>query len=301
MDGVLSINKLKGITSHDVVQKVRRILAIKRVGHTGTLDKYATGVLIVLIGKATKISQFLKSDTKEYEASLKLGITTSTQDAWGEVLGEEDCSKIEVEDVKRVLDKFKGELEQTPPIFSAIHVGGRRSYELARCGEKVEHHPRKVIIYEIEMTNFKKKRFPELSIRVVVSPGTYIRKLCEDIGQALGVGAHLTSLNRTRNGPFKILSSITLQELEEAKRCDKLMEVICTMDKALSNFPAVEIMDRDIGAIINGQAVYSNRIDLKEGLAKIRSPYSQLLGIGKVYKDGKKTVIKPFRIFYQEA
>ncbi|MEW6096038.1 MAG: tRNA pseudouridine(55) synthase TruB [bacterium] len=216
MDGILNINKPAGLTSHDVVDCIRRVIRQKKVGHAGTLDPQACGVLILLLGKATKLAQNLKSDSKEYIASMKLGINTTTQDAWGEIIEQKANFSISKEAVEKTLLSFKGEINQVPPMFSALHHKGKRLYELAREGKEVERPPRKVTIFEIKLLDFVPHE-DVLTFKVACSSGCYIRTLCADIGKLLGVGGHLTSLKRVRSGKFKIEDAIDLSDLKEGK------------------------------------------------------------------------------------
>ena len=228
MDGILVIDKPPGITSHDVVSRVRRILKTRRVGHTGTLDPFATGVLVVLIGKATRLAQFVDKDEKEYDALIQFGWETDTGDGTGNAergtrnaeFVEEALARI---DWEAVLSKFRGEILQTPPMYSAKKVAGKKLYELARDGVTIEREPIRVTIYHLEMLP-DELRIPHSAfrvgssafrIRVVCSAGTYIRTLAEDIGREIGVGAHLTELRRTRAGRFAIGDALTLDELEK--------------------------------------------------------------------------------------
>jgi len=211
MDGILNINKPVNMTSHDVVQCIRRLIKQKKVGHAGTLDPQAGGVLVLLLGKATKLAQSIQSDSKEYRASMRLGVNTTTQDAWGEIIETKSKFNLQKEEVEKVLLGFKGEINQIPPMFSALHSQGKRLYELARQGKEIERLPRKVKIFEIKLLDFVPPA--ELTFKVTCSSGTYIRTLCADIGKILGVGGHLTSLQRIRSGRFKIEDAIDLSDL----------------------------------------------------------------------------------------
>ncbi len=215
MDGILNINKPSNMTSHDVVFRIRKVIKQKRIGHAGTLDPQATGVLVLLLGKATKLAETLKGDSKEYVASMKLGIKTTTQDAWGEITEQRTNFSLQKEAVENALLSFKGETNQIPPMFSALHHKGKRLYELARQGKEVERLPRQIKIFEIELLDFIPS--DNLTFRVVCSGGTYIRTLCADVGYVLEVGGHLTSLKRTRSGKFKIENAIDLFDLREGK------------------------------------------------------------------------------------
>lgn len=213
MDGILNINKPKGITSHDVVEQVRKIFRFKKIGHAGTLDPDATGVLVLCLGKATKSVRFLINDDKEYEAIMVLGISTDSQDASGRVLKRADNLKVSETDIYEVMEKFRGEIEQIPPMFSAVHYRGKRLYQLARQGKVVKRIPRPVKIFSLKVIKIE---LPRIKFNVVCSKGTYIRTLCADIGEALGCGAHQEELIRIRSGTFHIRDSLTLEELRKS-------------------------------------------------------------------------------------
>ncbi|HEY2866363.1 MAG TPA: tRNA pseudouridine(55) synthase TruB [Pyrinomonadaceae bacterium] len=219
MDGILIIDKPEGWTSHDVVAKVRRIFQTKRVGHTGTLDPFATGVLVVLIGKATRLARFLDKDEKEYEAMMRFGHETDTGDRTGAQTVDCGLRNEEIEDHlgkvdwPSVLGKFTGEIEQTPPMYSAKKIEGRKLYELARQGVAVARQPVNVTIRELEIVGADGST---VRTRVVCSAGTYIRTLAEDIGREIGLGAHLEALRRTRAGRFGLPGAVKIDQLEEA-------------------------------------------------------------------------------------
>ncbi|MCK4325586.1 tRNA pseudouridine(55) synthase TruB, partial [bacterium] len=212
MDGILNINKPRGITSHDVILQVRRIFRMKKVGHTGTLDPEATGVLITCLGKATKAVRFLTNHDKEYEGVMVLGVSTDTQDSSGRILREVDKLHVSEAEIMEAANRFQGEIEQIPPMVSAVHHQGRRLYQLARQGKVVERTPRKVKI------SFKilKVELPRVRFSIVCSKGTYVRTICADMGEALGCGAHQAELTRIRSGPFHIKHSVSLEQLREA-------------------------------------------------------------------------------------
>lgn len=212
MDGILIINKPKGLTSHDVVDFVRRKFNVRRVGHTGTLDSMAEGVLVVLIGKATKLSdKFLQQD-KEYIAKLFFGKSTDTQDATGKVLEEKKVDGVDLERIKTAFKNFLGEIDQVPPMVSAIKQDGRKLYELARAGINVPRHPRKIVIKDLELIEY---HLPELTFRVRCSKGAYIRTLCEDIGRFLSQPAHMSGLLRIRAGEFLLKDAKRLNDISE--------------------------------------------------------------------------------------
>lgn len=219
MDGILVIDKPEGLTSHDVVARVRRIFGTRRVGHTGTLDPFATGVLVVLVGNATRLARFLDKDVKEYVAEVQFGAETDTGDKTG-TLRTEPRSSAEIAkalrsiDWKSLLGEFRGELLQTPPMYSAKKVDGRRLYEMAREGKEVERQPVPVTIYELEMIDESNIGDGRVVLRVACSAGTYIRTLAEDIGRRVGLGAHLVTLRRTAAGKFDLQQSFTLEQLK---------------------------------------------------------------------------------------
>lgn len=212
MDGILIVNKPAGITSHDVVDIIRKKFNIRRVGHAGTLDPMATGVLVMLIGRATKLSNTFMSDDKEYIATLFLGKRTDTQDATGRVIEERNLNGIMIDAVKKAFDSFLGEIEQVPPMVSAKKYKGKKLYELARKGESVPRSPCSIKIHEIEILNFN---LPEIIFRVRCSKGTYVRTLCEDIGKTLGYPAHMSALTRTASGKFLLEEACSLNDIHE--------------------------------------------------------------------------------------
>ncbi len=211
MDGILIVDKQSGMTSHDVVDFIRKKFGISKVGHAGTLDPTVTGVLIILIGKATKLSARFANDDKEYEATLALGKKTDSGDAEGKVLFEDDYDKITEARIRDIFDLFKGEIEQVPPMVSALKFRGKRLYELARRGEEAPRKPRVVHIKELKIKNID---IPHIDFSVVCSKGTYIRKLCDDIGDKLGCGGHLSYLRRLRSGEFTLEKSATMEKLK---------------------------------------------------------------------------------------
>lgn len=210
ISGIIVINKEKGFTSHDVVAKIRRILGTRKIGHTGTLDPEATGVLPICVGKATKVCDMILNSDKEYIAEIKFGITTDTQDIFGNVLDEKIVS-LEKGEIENAIMSFEGEIEQVPPMYSAVKIGGKKLYEYARRGVEVERAPRKVTIKKIDILETGSDT---AKIKVLCSKGTYIRTLCSDIGEKLLCGACMTSLVRTKSAGFDIENAVTLERLE---------------------------------------------------------------------------------------
>jgi len=285
MDGLLIIDKPAGITSHDVVARVRRILKTKRVGHTGTLDPFATGVLVLLVGAATRLAQFVDKDEKEYEATIQFGFETDTGDVTGPRSAEcglrnEEVAKIlEVVKWSEVLSKFRGDIMQTPPMYSAKKVDGQKLYDLARKGVEIDRKPVKVSISELEILR-DEVLDPRSSIRIIVacSAGTYIRTLAEDIGRTIGVGAHLTELRRTRAGRFRIDEAITLPELEDFQepQCR-----LIRMEEAVSHLPAIVLSGDRIAKTRNGLSTRVEADQFPDGASvRMLDDDSQLIAIG---------------------
>src|SRR2546426_7891730 len=247
MNGALIIDKPAGMTSHDVVARVRKIISERRVGHTGTLDPFATGVLVILVGRATRLAQFLSGAEKEYEAIIRLGFATDTGDATGRSISEiQRCPEFHGGAIEAALASLRGEIEQTPPMYSAKKVAGRKLYELARRGEEVERKPVRVTIGKFESMSHNDRLLQEnndgtrdLKVRVVCSAGTYVRVLAEDFGERLGIGAHLAELRRTRAGDFKIEDAITLERLSELTESDSIERALISPDSAVSHLPVV--------------------------------------------------------------
>jgi tRNA pseudouridine55 synthase len=263
MDGMLIIDKPAGITSHDVVARVRKIVGERRVGHTGTLDPFATGVLVVLVGRATRLAQYLSGAEKEYEAVIRLGYATDTGDVTGaRVEGDksefqakaQSPQSIREEDIETALASLRGEIEQTPPMYSAKKIAGRKLYELARRGEEVERKPVRVTVEEFEaiahdgdpLLTANDDGSRDLNVRVVCSAGTYIRALAEDFGKRLGVGAHVASLRRTRAGQFKIADAITLDRLNDLAQSSSIDSVLISASTAVSHLPEMQLGPDDV-------------------------------------------------------
>jgi tRNA pseudouridine55 synthase len=250
--GVLIVDKPEGPTSHDVVDRLRRLFGMKRVGHAGTLDPMATGVLIIGLGKATRLLNFLKDLPKRYSAQIQFGISTTTQDAMGEVEKERSCSFSE-EDLRQVAAGFVGEIEQVPPMVSAVRVGGKRLYESARDGVEVERRPRKVRVHSLEFLEIDLEKW-EASIDVLCSSGTYIRTLASDLGELLGCGAHLSALRRTSIGSFTDAESSTLDSLE-ALDPDERQSFFLPMADAMRDFPIFEVSGELEKSVRHGRAL----------------------------------------------
>lgn len=241
MDGILVIDKPLGVTSHDMVSFTRRLFGIKKVGHTGTLDPAATGVLPICIGKATKAADMLTASDKGYTAQLVLGMTTDTLDAQGEILTEQPVS-VTREEFENAIMSFVGEIEQIPPMFSAIKQGGKKLYELARAGISVERKPRRVEIFKIEIHEIDMENYTA-TISVYCSKGTYIRTLCEDIGMKLGCGAYMNTLRRIKSAGFTLSDSFTREELMKMKENGTLEGCVIPVDRVFEEYEKVYLDD----------------------------------------------------------
>ena len=254
LDGILIVDKPADWTSHDVVAKVRKICQTKRVGHTGTLDPFATGVLVICLNRATRLVQFLTGEDKEYLATIRFGFATDTGDLTGTPLTEPTATDhLKPNLIEEALKSFRGRIQQIPPMYSAKKIGGVKLYEMARRGEEIERQPIAVEIKELELIG----QIPGdslFTIRVVSSAGTYIRTLAEDIGKKLGIGAHLQSLRRTRVGNCMLSQAVTLAQLAEISIAGKLPDVLTSMAKSLL-LPAVQITETEKGLVQHGRAV----------------------------------------------
>ena len=277
MDGVLNICKEKGYTSFDVVAKLRGILHMKKIGHTGTLDPEAEGVLPVVLGKATKLVDLLTEKQKTYEALLHLGLETDTQDMTGTVL-EEKPVEVTEEEVRTVIRSFLGEQQQIPPMYSALKVDGKKLYELAREGKTVERKPRAVQFYEIEI---KKIELPYVRFSVTCSKGTYIRTLCHDIGQKLGCGGCMEELLRSRVGRYSLFESHTLAQVEAAVADGTVQDMIDPVEAVLAEYPALYADSYGDRLLANGNPLSDNLVSPqhKEGWVRMYASDGTFTGI----------------------
>ncbi len=279
MDLIIALNKPKDITSQDAVTKVKKILKVKKAGHTGTLDPMATGLLLVCIDKATRLATYFSSFDKEYRAVLKLGEATDTQDAYGKVISKTESVEIDKSIIEETLKSFKGKILQQPPMYSALKHEGQPLYKLARKGIEVDRKLREIIINEIELLNIEG---PYVTFRVACSKGTYIRTLCDDIGKKLGVGAHLFELERTAVGLFRIEESLTFEELQNADT-DAPSKGIYSISRALSWMPELRVNFQMMRAVTHGNPVkilnLSDAYKKAEGI-RIKSTDGELLAIG---------------------
>jgi len=290
LNGIVIVNKEKGFTSHDAVNVIRRILGTRKVGHTGTLDPNAVGVLPICVGRSTKLSDMLMFSDKEYIAEVKLGLTTDTYDIWGNVTSEKEVNVSE-EMLKKAIDSFTGEIMQLPPMYSAIKQNGKKLYELARSGIEVERKERKITIYECEIISFKKDTF---TIRVKCSKGTYIRSLCHDICEFLGCGACMTSLVRTQSSVFKIEDALTLSEIEEKVRENGASSVLNPPDSVFECYDRITVTNIVKDRLLNGAL---SRVNENVGTYRAYAPDNTFIGIAEIFKGEKGNIIKIIKSF----
>jgi len=287
VDGIIIINKPKGCTSHDVVYRIKKIYG-EKIGHTGTLDPNATGVLPILIGNGTKLSKYLINHDKTYIATIQLGIKTDTADSEGTQIETKPVLEkmLESKEIEKVLQSFKGNQVQTPPIYSAIKVKGKKLYEYARSGQQVEIPKRNVTIYSINLLNIDKKN-KQIVIEVKCSKGTYIRSLCEDIAFKLETVGYMKELNRTQVGVFYIEKSITLDDLNIDR--ERINEHLITMEELLFDNESIILEKSEILKFLNGVKI---KYDLQDGLYKIYNSGGVFIGTGTVNdKDLKRDII----------
>ena len=289
--GILNVNKEKGISSARVVSLVRRALDIKKVGHTGTLDLEASGVLPIVVGKATRVSDYMMTKDKVYETDLILGAKTTTLDAAGEIT-QKSSKVIDKDEFVAVMNTFKGEIDQVPPMYSALKVNGKKLYDLAREGIEIERKRRRVNIYDIDLLDFD---FPRAKIRVTCSKGTYIRTLVDDIGEKLGTFAYVDNLVRARVGEFDIKDAIKSEDILEISRED-LLKKLYPIDTALKNFEKIVLDKSYLEKLINGQVV-----EVEKNYGKIIRVYceDEFLGLGNNYGENDKNFLKMEKVFYE--
>ena len=298
-NGIINIYKEKGFTSHDVVAKMRGICKQKKIGHTGTLDPDATGVLPVCLGSGTKLCDMLTDKDKEYVAELLLGIETDTQDISGQIIRE--CTpQIEEQKVRKAIMSFQGDYLQVPPMYSALKVNGKKLYELARAGKEVERQARPVIIHQLEIMDMQ---LPVVKIRVLCSKGTYIRTLCADIGAKLGCGGTMKSLLRTRVGIFKVEEAITLAQLEALKNTLGIESKIYAVDSVFDELPQLHVSEEFCRLLDNGNPFFANHT--LENIKYPEGEWIRVYGKDKFYGiyayQKEKHYYKPVKMFLTES
>lgn len=294
--GMINVYKEAGYTSHDVVARLRGICKQKRIGHTGTLDPDAVGVLPVCLGNGTRLCNMLTDERKEYVAEFRLGIVTDTQDISGRVLEEKEIL-VSPEEVKKAVFSFLGDSMQVPPMYSALKVGGKKLCDLARAGKEVERAPRPIVIYSIDIL---KEEHPDYTIRVSCSRGTYIRTLCHDIGGLLGCGAVMTHLERTRVGEFRIEESLPLEKLQQLSDEGRFLEAVIPVEEMFRNYPAYTAATADFKALKNGNPLnpqaFGTLIPGQE--CRIYSHENVFYGIYRY--DEKRELLLPVKMFLPE-
>ncbi|WP_353929746.1 tRNA pseudouridine(55) synthase TruB [Okeanomitos corallinicola TIOX110] len=277
MQGFLNLNKPYDWTSHDCVAKVRKLLRLKRVGHAGTLDPAATGVLPIAVGKATRLLQYLPSE-KAYKATVRFGVRTNTDDLQGEVIISQSCPDLKLADVETEIPQFIGKIEQIPPSYSAIQVEGKRLYDLARQGEKIAAPVRLVEIFKIDILDWRDSDFPELDLAIACGAGTYIRAIARDLGVILNTGATLAALTRTESSGFHLQNSLTLTELENQLQTGTFQPI--PPDAALEKLPSVNLPGTFAKKWCQGQQVSVDQDVL--GIVRVYEQETRFLGIGQI-------------------
>lgn len=286
MNGIILIDKPEGWTSHDVVGKLRGIMRERRIGHAGTLDPLATGLLVVFVGRATRAVEFAEADRKEYIAGLRLGVTTDTQDITGRIISTEETLP-DGQEVMNVLNRFKGELEQIPPMYSAVKIGGKKLYELARKGESIERKPRSITIFSLEVVG---RSGGDYILDTVCSKGTYIRTLCHDIGAALGCGACMSSLRRTKSGIFSVEDAYAIDVVQEAADRGELEKLLLPTDAIFDEYPKLSFNGGREKKLRNGNAV---SISAPDGRYRVYSESGEFMLLGDI-NDGVLKTVKSF-------
>jgi tRNA pseudouridine55 synthase len=302
MDGILIVDKPAGPTSHDVVAAIRRICHQKRVGHTGTLDPAAAGVLVVCLGNATRIIEYLMDWRKRYLATAVFGIETDTEDQTGHTVTEMDCSELTRETVQSALPRLTGKIEQIPPMMSAVHHEGKRLYELARSGQTVERQARTVEVFSLDLTDFEPGQKARAVLDIECSKGTYIRTLCVDLGRAVNCVAHMGSLVRTMVGRFSIDEATSLEDIQRAVDQGKISELLVSADTVLRDMPLVRVSEENAERIRHGvqlpSSSLSDPLPEVETVVRIKSCAGELLAIGRVSRrDDDEVFLSPEKVF----
>jgi tRNA pseudouridine55 synthase len=308
MDGLLIIDKPRGLSSHDVVARARRQLGEKRIGHAGTLDPMATGVLVLCVGQATRLSEYLLGEDKTYEGVIKLGERTNTDDAEGEVIAVRLVPPISDDDLRRLEAGFSGEITQVPPQFSAIQKGGRRAYALARKGEVVALEARRVMVHSLTLTCGQWAMGSELdsshtslfTAHIRCGSGTYIRSLARDIGESLGCGGHLVALRRIESGHFTLDDAVTLEQLDAASKAGTAHALLLPMDRAVANWPEVMLDEAHANKIRHGQVIPLTLTLSSNGERELTRVYDSRRTFFAVARwDG--TTLVPVKVFDSDA
>ncbi len=292
MKGIINVNKPQNFTSHDCVAIVRRLVGVKRVGHTGTLDPMATGVLPICIGSATRIMEYLDDDKKEYRCTMQLGIDTDTCDIWGRTMEEKSFSHLEEEEIRGAFIPFNGEISQVPPIYSALKVKGKKLYEYARAGKEVEIKSRKVTIFQMDVEEICDGK---ITFRVICSKGTYLRSICRDVGNALGVGGAMSDLERLSSGAFHVEDAVDILDLKEMST-EEVEKKILPIDYPLTRFPKVQVKRDAAIDFTQGKKISCKGVFPK---GKIRVYYEDsFLGMADQVEGSEE--IKAHKVFHTE-
>ena len=289
MNGIILIDKPQGWTSHDVVGKLRRLLHERRIGHSGTLDPMATGLLVVFVGRATRAVEFAEADAKQYIAGLRLGVETDTQDITGTVLQTYE-NHVTEEDLRKVLPSFTGLLSQIPPMYSALKVNGQKLYDIARKGGEVERKAREITIHSLELCDNSHLEAGDFCLDVTCSKGTYIRTLCYDIGRHLGVGGTMSSLRRVRAGGFHLQDAYTIEQVTEAAEAGRAEELLLPVDSLFDEHEKLTLTDKQTKrTLVGGQF----SVSVPDGTYRFYAPDGAFLALGKV-EQGTASTIKSF-------
>lgn len=276
ISGALVIDKPVGMTSHDVVQAIRNGTGLRRAGHTGTLDPRASGVLVILVGPAVRLSEYVSASDKRYQAIIRLGGTTDTYDAEGKFTPTKDAANVTEAEFEDALKTFVGEIEQTPPPYSAVKVQGRKAYEMARKGEEVELEPRTITVHHLEVLEWTP---PEVVIDVHCSSGTYVRSLANDLGKKLGCGAYLVGLRRTKSGKFTLRDAVPLRKLQEAFTAGNWYQYLIPAADALGDWYAVELSPDEVEAVRHGHRVKAKPADISQEKVRGVSTQGELVAL----------------------
>ena len=295
VSGILLLDKPAGSTSNHALQTVKHMFRARKAGHTGSLDPLATGLLPVCLGEATKISAFLLDADKRYRVTVKLGVTTTTADAEGEVLEIASADGVEEADIRDLLGRFTGEIEQLPPMYSAVKHKGQRLYNLARQGIEVEREPRRIRVFHLQLIDWNA---PEFSLDVHCSKGTYVRTLAEDIGKAAGCGAHVTALRRTGVGPYGEQGMVTMETLDAMREqgSEALDRLLLPVESAVAHWPELKLSDDAAYYMRMGQPVLIPRAPT-EGWVRLYDKAGEFMGVGAILDDGK---VQPKRLLARE-
>jgi tRNA pseudouridine55 synthase len=294
----LNVDKPAGVTSHDVVDAIRRVSGQRKVGHAGTLDPLATGVLLVCLGQATRVSEYLMAGQKRYRATIVLGATTDTYDADGKAVSSEGRTDFERAEIEAALEHFRGQIEQVPPMYSAIKRNGQPLYRLAREGETVDRPPRSVVVREFTLVDWTS---PSLIAEITCSPGTYVRSLAHDLGQQLGSGAYLAALVRLRSGRFSLEQAASLERLEEAFQHGQEDQFLIPLDEALLDWPAMVVNADQASRIAQGQAIDSDGPVRGDGslLCRAYGPEGEFLAILQHRRSSERW--QPKKVFVKQS